>query len=172
MNLNLELDNSRARTRRKFKYILMFLFIALLAAAIYFTVPQLLHFQMSTAEIDGEEIDGEEKIIKSLPLPNLEAIRTAQYHAQLEQEMKNVLENKHIDPLTTYIEKNRLNEVKAPYVERVKIERDRRCQEVEDRYQRLKKDYTTFIKLKTQYNYSCPQVINNFLELMKKNGGN
>jgi len=172
MNLNLDTNSSRARTRQKFKYFVMFLVIVVLGTAIYFALPQLLHFLQTGVgmERDGTEIDGEEKIIKPIPLPDLEALRIAQYHAQLEQEVNHVLKNKHIDPLTAYIETNRLNEAKSFYVQKVKVERDRRCQEVANRYQRLKKDYATFIKLKSQYNYSCPQVVNHFLELMKSGG--
>jgi hypothetical protein len=91
-------------------------------------------------------------------------MRTAQYHAISEQEVQHLLNLKQIDLLTQYVEKHRHDEAKSLYVEKIKAERDKQCRDIEAHYQSVKKDYATFLKMKKQYGYSCPQAVANFLE--------
>ena len=160
-NFDLEINHSRSlmRRRRK-KSSLLLLLIILLGLAIYLALPQVI----KSAPLAEPESPVREQIIKKLSLPNLATIRATQNHAELKQEVQNLLNQKYIDPLTKYIEKYRFDDFKSRYVSTLKTEREQRCVAIEKRYQKMKKDSTTLAQLKSGYNYSCPQVVANFAE--------
>ncbi len=91
----------------------------------------------------------------------------AQQNGSSEQEIRALLKQPYIDPLTNYIHKYHNVSSKAGQVKKAKAERDKRCRKVADKAQKKKKNYNTLANLKKGYNYSCPQVVANFAALVK-----
>ncbi|MCP4702471.1 MAG: hypothetical protein GY862_37270 [Gammaproteobacteria bacterium] len=83
---------------------------------------------------------------------------------QAKQEMEELFSQALIDPLTKYIEKYR--DDKYSYVEEVLAEREKRCEQIELRYQKREKTRANLIKLTGGYDYSCPQVVERFTKAM------
>ncbi len=149
-------------TRRKNSRGVLFLLILSLALLVYFAIPKVIN-SAPIAEFEPTQ----EQIIKVLPLPQLAKIKMAQHQTESEQEIQHLLNQPYLDPLTKYIEKHRLNKAKAPYVKKIKAERDRRCNDIDQRYRNMKKSYATFMKLKKGYGYSCPLVISGFADRLR-----
>jgi hypothetical protein len=91
-----------------------------------------------------------------------------QENTQFEQEVHYLFDQKYIDPLTDYVEKYQTDNHRTEQVQRVLEERDKRCAEIEQRYQHQKKDTLTLAKLKKGYAHSCPQAIATFVETLEK----
>ncbi|MDY6993087.1 MAG: hypothetical protein SVR94_10860 [Pseudomonadota bacterium] len=90
---------------------------------------------------------------------------TQEQRLQFEQEIQSLFKQKYIDPLTEYIEYYEFDDQRAPFVEQVLVERDKRCSEIEQRYQAQKHNDQTGLQLKKGYNYSCPEVVERLSQL-------
>jgi TPR repeat protein len=77
-------------------------------------------------------------------------------------EVKKLLRQKRIDPLTQYIEKHQNNPEKAEQVSVVRAERDKRCGHVEKEYAKKDKNHNHLTRLTKGYQYSCPAVVKDF----------
>ncbi len=80
----------------------------------------------------------------------------------LEQEVNALFQQKYIDPLTRFLETHAENNSTRPYLEAVRRERERRCEEIADRFATKEKNSDTLARLKGGYHYSCPGVVAEF----------
>lgn len=69
-----------------------------------------------------------------------------------------------IDPLTNYIDQYKNDKTMQSYVEKVRIEKAKRCARVEGFYQRLDKKLVNLADLARNYSYSCPHVVAKFID--------
>lgn len=77
-------------------------------------------------------------------------------------EIRSLLEQQFIDPITHYIEENRSHPTKSSYISQLEAERQRRCREVADWYAQKPRTMATLNRLTTGYSYSCPQVVGSY----------
>jgi len=82
--------------------------------------------------------------------------------AEEEAAVQALYEQKYIDPLTDYINKNKRDEAKQVYVEQVQVERERRCMDIQARYDERPKTMHNLQRLRSGYNYSCPAIVTAF----------
>ena len=143
---------SMTQKRNHFRMVILLIFIFILVS--YFAIPQMLN---SAPITHFEPPKGQ--IIKVIPPPDLNEIIMAQQQAESEQEVAYLLHQKYLDPLAKYLEANRFNKAKAPYVKKVKMELEQRCSEIEKRYQSMRKDQVSLRNLKKGYEYACPTII-------------
>jgi hypothetical protein len=132
--------------------ILLLTFILILIS--YFAIPQVLNSATITS---FDPPTGQ--IIKVIPLPDLNQITLLQQQAESEQEVAYLLNQEYLDPLAKYLEINRFNATKAPYVKKIKAELEQRCSEIETRYQSMRTAQVSLRNLKKGYGYACPMVI-------------
>jgi multidrug efflux pump subunit AcrB len=102
------------------------------------------------------------EMIRQIPLPDFAVLNRVHTQAQVEQEVKILLAQEEIDPLTHFINKYRNDSDKVSYVQTVTAEREHRCEQIKTLYQNREKTTTTLMRLKKFYQYSCPQVIEHF----------
>ncbi|OQW95307.1 MAG: hypothetical protein BWK79_02905 [Beggiatoa sp. IS2] len=76
--------------------------------------------------------------------------------------VKKLFRQKHIDPLTQYLEKYQNDSTKTEQILVVKEERDKRCAEVEKEYTSKEKNQSNLTRLTNRYHYSCPQIVKEF----------
>ena len=81
-----------------------------------------------------------------------------------ERELQSLLDQAFIDPFTQYILQYQEDKDRSWYVQQAKTEREKRCANIERRFQRRPKNCATLAWLKRGYNYSCPQVVVKFGE--------
>jgi len=79
-----------------------------------------------------------------------------------ERTLQRLFEQSYIDPLTRYIHKHKQDKAREPYVLRVENERQKRCASIEKKVRLWQKNRTNLAKLKSRYNYSCPNVVSKF----------
>ena len=79
-----------------------------------------------------------------------------------ERTLQRLFEQSYIDPLTRYIHKHKQDKAREPYVLRVENERQKRCASIEKKVRLWQKNRTNLAKLKSGYNYSCPNVVSKF----------
>lgn len=147
------------RKKNNTRMILLLTFMLILTS--YFAIPQVLN----SATITNFDLPTGQ-IIKVIPLPDLNQITLLQQQAEAEQEVAYLLHQEHLDPLAKYLEINRFNEAKAPDVKKVKVELERRCSEIETRYQSMKTAQVSLRNLKKGYGYACPIVIERFAKTL------
>jgi hypothetical protein len=155
--------DSPSMTKRRNSTRLVFLLIILLILISYIAIPQVIN----SAPIAAVE-NSTTQVVKVIPLPDLNKIKMAQQQVESEQEVAHLLHQQHLDPLAKYVEINHLNEAKAPYVEKVKLELAQRCSEVENHYQSMKTDRVTLKNLKPGYGYACPAVVERLTKTLTK----
>ena len=81
-----------------------------------------------------------------------------------ERELQSLLDQAFIDPFTQYILQYQEDKNRAWFVQQAKTEREKRCANIEQNFQRRPKNCATLAWLKRGYNYSCPQVVVKFGE--------
>ncbi len=81
-----------------------------------------------------------------------------------ERELQSLLDQAFIDPFTQYILQYQEDKNRAWFVQQAKTEREKRCANIEQNFQRRPKNCATLAWLKRGYNYSCPQVVVKFVE--------
>ena len=146
--------NSPSMTRRKNNTWVVFLLIILLISISYIAIPRVIN---SAPIIDVEPVTGQ--IIKVIPLPDFNKIKMLQQQAESEQEVAHLLRQEYLDPLADYLETNRFNKAKVPYVKKVNQELEQRCSEIEKRYHAMRIDQVSLKNLKKGYGYACPIII-------------
>jgi len=85
----------------------------------------------------------------------------------LEQDITELFAQKYIDPLTDYIIEHQDNTLRKSYVQRVIAERNRRCANIEKRFQKQPKNARTLVKLTKDYNYSCSEIVTRFAQRIR-----
>ena len=81
-----------------------------------------------------------------------------------ERELQSLLDQAFIDPFSQYILQYQGDKNRAWFVQQAKTEREKRCANIEQNFQRRPKNCATLAWLKRGYNYSCPQVVVKFVE--------
>jgi hypothetical protein len=89
-----------------------------------------------------------------------------QEHQKWEQELQKLFAQSYIDPFTNYIIKYQWDKKRASYVERARMERQRRCENIEKIFQKKPQNYKTLVQLTKGYNYSCPEVVTQFAQIL------
>lgn len=84
----------------------------------------------------------------------------------------NRIEKANVDAITAYIEKYRPDPVMFEYVEKAKIEREKKCAKIAGFYQAMPTQYLIISELSKDYSYSCPYVVARFISIMENNPHN
>ena len=82
-------------------------------------------------------------------------------------EFERLLSQKYIDPLTDYIANNRNDPSKLKYVQRLKLEKQKRCEEIRRFFLKKDKENRMLVRLEQGYRYSCPEIVKEFAEQVK-----
>ncbi|GAA0701182.1 hypothetical protein GCM10009104_32900 [Marinobacterium maritimum] len=85
-----------------------------------------------------------------------------------QQEVKRLLAQPYIDPLTDYLKQHRRDAQRRSVLKSVAVERDRRCEQVAQRYAQRAKTDTVLSRYRKGYEYSCPEQVKAFAELVVK----
>lgn len=82
-------------------------------------------------------------------------------------EFERLLSQKYIDPLTDYISNHRNEPPKLKYVQRLKLEKQKRCEKIRRLFQKKDRENRVLVRLERGYRYSCPIVVKEFAEQVK-----
>ncbi len=81
-----------------------------------------------------------------------------------QQEIKALLSQPYIDPLTNYLKQHRRDASRRSVLERVAVEREQRCAQVAQRYARYETTGAVLSRYRAGYEYSCPRQVKAFAE--------
>lgn len=85
-----------------------------------------------------------------------------------EKELQALLAQPWIDPLTDYIKQHQGDAARKSVVARLLTERERRCNQVDQRYVQRDKTADALTKYRAGYGYSCPQQVQAFAEQVEQ----
>lgn len=81
-----------------------------------------------------------------------------------DQELEALFDQPYIDPLTRYLETNRDRSELKTQLQRVQIERDRRCDVIAARFDRIEVTQASADRFRRGYNYSCPAQVDAYAQ--------
>jgi TPR repeat protein len=100
--------------------------------------------------------------------PSAVGEKTQRDNGELSSEVKELLEQPNIDPLTRYLDRH--GSEHSVSTDRVRAERDKRCTMIADSYAARDKTTANLEKLEKGYRYSCPAAVQAFAAQVNRSG--
>jgi len=94
--------------------------------------------------------------------PPAQAGTIASTETVIQAELKALLAQSNIDPLTRYIETHQTDVRYQQAINQLRNEREKRCAEIQDIYAQREKNQDNLNRLQNAYQYSCPLVVASF----------